>query len=105
MESIVVIRSQESDLSKYYTRSQKVLDHMKDLLEGKINFQIDDFETSSGRMKKLQKIEPLYMKKNALIDVSNSDVKKSWIDRATSYIKTKYREFKEKFSGEKEEER
>lgn len=41
--------------------------------------------------------------KNGLEDVSNSDFRMSWLDKATKYVKEKYKELKEKITGTKEE--
>ena len=74
---------------------------MKKILEGKTILTRNEeikFRNEEILSRKIEE-KPLDELKSGFEDVVNSDVTKSWINRATEYIKKKYREIKEKLTG------
>lgn len=95
------ITEKGKDIFGYYKRSNETIEQMKKLLEGKTILTRNEEIKSRNEEILSRKIEekPLDEPKSGFEDVLNSDVTKSWINRATEYIKEKYREIKEKLTG------
>lgn len=101
MISLKIIGKNEGDLVRFFSRSKEVIGHMNNLLEGKTILSIYEINEENIKKKKeeIEQFKKRLGAKNGLEDVENSDVNKSWFDKATTYVKEKYRELKEKFMG------
>ena len=93
----------EPDISRYYQRGNETLEHMGKLLEGKTILSRNE-EIMSRRVESKSQETEFEGLKSGFEDVVNSDVTKSWVNRATEYIKNKYREIKAKFMGKETKE-
>jgi len=102
MRQLSVIEK-ESDISRYYQRGNETIEHMGKLLEGKTVLSRSEEIMSRSVESKSQKTD-LEVPKTGFEDVLNSDVRKSWINKATEYVKNKYREIKSKLMGKETKE-
>jgi len=100
---------EEPDLARHSQVGDEVIENINQLLEGKMVSARKEFiEIEKIELKKIgesEKSEEKKELKNGLEDVANSDISKSWINRATEYIKNKYREIKAKITERENEEK
>lgn len=94
MGDLVKIRKDDGNLLSYYARSEKIMEHMGELLEGNTTISREEYEGHKKQKSVMTDIDE-EKNKNGLEDVLNEDVRKLWVDMATCYVKKIHKTLKQ----------